>query len=82
LGAWQDDPFGLFRSWAQARAQETPVRPRDGRLFVSEARRDYVVTPINLRAPAFSIGAQQLALPILERSSASRSECCAAGRGP
>jgi len=68
LGAWQDDPFGLFRSWAQARAQETPVRPRDGRLFVSEARRDYVVTPINLRAPAFSIGAQQLALPILEQA--------------
>lgn len=68
LGAWQDDPFGLFRSWAQARAQETPVRPRDGRLFVSDARRDYVVTPINLRAPAFSIGGQQLAMPILERA--------------
>jgi predicted exporter len=68
LGAWQDDPFGLFRSWAQARAQETPVRPRDGRLFVSDARRDYVVIPINLRAPAFSIGGQQLAMPILGRA--------------
>jgi len=68
LGAWQDDPFGLFRSWAQARAQETPVRPRDGRLFVSDARRAYVVIPINLRAPAFSIGGQQLAMPILERA--------------
>ena len=68
LGAWQDDPFDLFRSWAQARAQETPVRPRDGRLFVSDARRAYVVIPNNLRAPAFSIGGQQLALPILERA--------------
>ena len=68
LGAWQDDPFGLFRSWAQARAQETPMRPRDGRLFVSDPRRDYVVIPINLRAPAFSIAAQQLAMPILARA--------------
>lgn len=68
LGPWQDDPFGLFSSWVQARAQETPVRPRDGRLFVSDARRDYVVIPINLRAPAFSISGQQLALPILDRA--------------
>jgi len=50
LGPWQDDPFGLFSSWVQARAQETPVRPRCGRLFVSDARRDYVVIPINLRS--------------------------------
>jgi predicted exporter len=68
LGPWQDDPFGLFGLWAQARAQETPVRPRDGRLFVSDATRDYVVIPINLRAPAFSIDGQQLAMPILEQA--------------
>jgi predicted exporter len=44
------------------------VRPHDGRLFVSDARRAYVVIPINLRAPAFSIGGQQLAMPILDRA--------------
>jgi len=30
LGAWQDDPFGLFRSWAQARAQAVWI-PRSWR---------------------------------------------------
>ena len=38
-GAWQDDPFGLFGGWIQARTRETPVRPRDGRLFVSDGKR-------------------------------------------
>ena len=33
--AWQEDPFGLFNNWLLARAQETPVRPRDGELSVS-----------------------------------------------
>src|SRR6266513_2723303 len=43
--AWQDDPFGLFSGWVQARAQETPVRPRDGRLYVGDGRLEYVVLP-------------------------------------
>jgi predicted exporter len=67
-GAWRDDPFGLFGGWIQARAQETPVRPRDGRLFVSDGQRQYVVMPFTLRVPAFSIEAQQAVLPLLEQA--------------
>ena len=68
LGAWRDDLFGLFGGWIQARAQETPVRPRDGRLFVSDGQRQYVVMPFTLRVPAFSIEAQQAVIPLLEQA--------------
>ena len=68
LGAWRDDPFGLFGRWLQARAQETPVRPRDGRLFVSDGRRQYVVMPFTLLVPAFSIKAQPAVLSLLEQA--------------
>ena len=67
-GAWRDDPFGLFGRWIQARAQETPVRPRDGRLFVSDGQRQYAVMPLTLRVPAFSIAAQQAVMPLLEQA--------------
>jgi predicted exporter len=67
-GAWRDDPFGLFGGWIQARAQETPVRPRDGRLFVTDGQRQYVVLPFTLRVPAFSIEAQQAVMPLLEQA--------------
>jgi predicted exporter len=43
LGAFRDDPFGLFAGWMQERAGETPVRPRDGRLFVEGEGRQYVL---------------------------------------
>jgi predicted exporter len=65
---WQDDPFGLFGSWVQLRLQETPVRPRDGRLFVAEGLRQYVVLPMTVRAPAFSIAAQRTLMPFIERA--------------
>ncbi|WP_061533562.1 MMPL family transporter [Collimonas arenae] len=68
LGAWQDDPFGLFSGWVQARAQETPVRPRDGYLFVEEKGRPYIVLLLNLRQPAFSMATQQALLPLLEQA--------------
>ena len=68
LGAWRDDPFGLFGDWVQARARETPVRPRDGRLFVSDGRRQYVVMPLTLRVPAFSMAGQQAVMPLLEQA--------------
>ncbi len=68
LGAWRDDPFGLFGQWVQARAQETPVRPRDGRLFVGEGPRQYVVLPFTLRVPAFSMAAQQALIPLIEQA--------------
>jgi predicted exporter len=67
LGAWRDDPFGLFGRWVQARAQETPVRPRDDRLFVGDGQRQYVVMPFALRVPAFSMAAQQAVIPLLDQ---------------
>lgn len=67
-GTWQDDPFGLFSGWLQARAQETPVRPRDGRLFVEDGERAYVVLPLQLRLPAFSMAAQERVMPLLAQA--------------
>ena len=66
--SWQDDPFGLFGAWLQARARETPVRPREGRLFVADNRRQYVVLPFTLGAPAFSVSTQEALMPLLERA--------------
>ncbi len=70
LGAYRDDPFGLFGGWVQERAQETPVRPRDGRLFVADAERQFVLMPLTLKAPAFSMTAQETVLPLLEKAAA------------
>jgi predicted exporter len=74
LGSWQDDPFGLFAGWVQERAQETPVRPRDGYLFVADRDgrnpRQYVLLPMTLTVPAFSITAQDTVLPLLEQAAA------------
>jgi len=67
-GAWQDDPFGLFGAWLQERARETPVRPRDGRLFVAEGARVYVVLPLMVRVPTFSMVAQAALVPLLENA--------------
>ena len=68
LGTWRDDPFGLFGNWVQERAQETPVRPRDGRLYVADAGKQYVVLPLSLRVPAFAMSAQQAVVPLLTRA--------------
>jgi predicted exporter len=66
MGAWQDDPFGLFSGWVQTRAQETPVRPRDGKLFVEADGRSYVVLLMRLRQPAFSMSAQEAVTPLID----------------
>lgn len=68
LGTFQDDPFGLFSDWVQARAQETPVRPRDGRLFVADGQRQYVVLPLTLQVPAFAMSAQETVTPLLAQA--------------
>jgi predicted exporter len=69
-GAWQDDPFGLLGDWLQERAQETPVRPRDGHLFVAGAGRQYVLLPLVMKGQAFAMTAQQSVLPLLEQANA------------
>ena len=66
--AWREDPFGLFNNWLLARAQETPVRPRDGELSVSAGERHYVVLPLTLRVPAFALAGQQAVMPVLEQA--------------
>ena len=69
LGAWQDDPFGIFRDWLQARVAGTPVRPVDGMLRVDDDTVRYAVLPIRLRWPArFSFFAQQAVVPSSQRS--------------
>lgn len=68
LGAWVDDPFNLFSGWVQERAQETPVRPRDGRLFVERDGRSYVLLLLDLKAPAFSMAAQRQLVPLLAQA--------------
>jgi len=68
LGAWRDDPFGLFAGWLQERAQETPVRPRDGRLFVEGDGKQYVLLPLMLKVPAFSMDAQHSVVPLLAQA--------------
>ncbi len=70
IGAWQDDPFGLFAGWLQARAAETPVRPRDGRLYVGAGRREYVVLPMTLGVSSFSLEAGEAVTPLLARARA------------
>ena len=68
VGAWQDDPFGLFRNWLQARARETPVRPIDGVLRVDDGEMHYVMLPVRVRFPAFSFAAQKAVIPLLEEA--------------
>lgn len=70
LGAFRDDPFGLFAGWMQERAGETPVRPRDGRLFVEGEGRQYVLLTYTLKQSAFSLGAQGAVLPLLDAARA------------
>lgn len=70
LGAFRDDPFGLFAGWAQERAGETPVRPREGRLFVAGEGREYVLLTYTLKPSAFSLGAQQSVVPLLDAAKA------------
>lgn len=70
LGAFRDDPFGLFAGWTQERAGETPVRPRDGRLFVAGEGREYVLLTYTLKPSAFSLGAQQSVVPLLDAAKA------------
>jgi predicted exporter len=67
-GSWQDDPFGLFSGWLQERARETPVRPRDGHLFVADSARQYVLLPLTLKVPALSMTAQETVLPLLKQA--------------
>lgn len=79
IGAWQDDPFNLFGEWLQQRALDTPVRPRDGLLFVEGGGRSYVVLLMTLRPSAFSMTAQSVVVPLLEQAKAAAANVYEAG---
>jgi predicted exporter len=68
FSSFQEDPFGLFRDWIQTRAQETPVRPRDGKLFVADQNNNFVVLLMHLKKPAFSITTQKEIIPLLKQA--------------
>ena len=55
----------MFTGWTLQRAQESPVRPRDGRLFVADQHHQYVLLVLTLKVPAFSMVAQDTVLPLL-----------------
>lgn len=65
VGAWQDDPFGLFRRWLRARAADSPVRPVDGMLRVDDGDMHYVVLSMRLTAEAFALSTQRVIEPLL-----------------
>lgn len=67
-GAWQDDPFDLFGGWLMNRASETPVRPREGRLFVQEGDRYYILVLMTLKAKAFSLETAEKTMPVLKQA--------------
>ena len=64
LGAWQDDPFGTFRRWLQARATDSPVRPIDGVLRIDDGDMRFVVLPMRLTAEAFALTTQRVIGPL------------------
>jgi predicted exporter len=68
LTSFQEDPFDLFSSWVQERAQETPVRPRDGFLYVGDDKKNYILLAYELKLPAFSMAAQSSLTPLLEQA--------------
>ena len=68
LGAWRDDPFGLFAGWVQERAQETPVRPRDGYLYVADAKRQYVLLSLTVHDSVFAMGTQKAVTGLLTQA--------------
>ena len=70
IGAWQDDPFGLFRRWLRARAAESPVRPMDGVLRVDDGDLRYVVLPMRLDDEAFALSTQRTVEPLLAKAKA------------
>jgi len=77
ISAWQDDPFGLFSGWMQERAQETPIRTRDGKLFVRNGQLHYVVLPLTLQISAFSIEEQKDVVSILSEAKSAAAETSA-----
>jgi predicted exporter len=66
LGSFREDPLGTFARFLEARAADSPVRPRDGRLFVDDGAAPLAVLLLESAAPAFSFDGARRLEPALE----------------
>ena len=55
MAQWIDDPIGQWTAWWTARAAQSPVRPRDGWLWLEADGRQWIVLPFATRGGAFSM---------------------------
>ena len=51
--SWLEDPVGLWPEWWSERAQLTSARPRDGRLWIHDGQRDWLVLLYETEGSAF-----------------------------
>ncbi len=55
MAQWIDDPLGQWTAWWTARAAQSPVRPRDGWLWLEADGRQWIVLPYASSGRAFSM---------------------------
>lgn len=73
VGAWADDPLGLFGQWLVERSRMSRVRVQDGRLMLSDPaapERSYALVLIELPGSGFEIAAQRALQPRLDAATA------------
>ncbi|MFH7044945.1 MMPL family transporter [Paucibacter sp. JuS9] len=69
VGAWADDPLGLFGQWLAERAHMSRVRIQDGRLMLTDPaapEHHHALVLIELPGSGFEIAAQRALQPKLE----------------
>lgn len=55
MSQWIDDPLGQWTAWWTARAAQSPVRPRDGWLWLEADGRQWIVLPFASSGRAFAM---------------------------
>lgn len=55
LSQWIDDPLGQWTAWWTARAAQSPVRPRDGWLWLEADGQQWIVLPFASSGRAFAM---------------------------
>ncbi|HEU0153714.1 MAG TPA: MMPL family transporter [Arenimonas sp.] len=58
IGAWRDDPLGLWTAWWQARSGAA-ISPRDGLLAVRGEDRDWALVRLESRVAAFQLDGER-----------------------
>ena len=77
VSSWRDDPLGLWSEWLRERAQWSPLRPRDGWLWLEDGGMDWIALPFKEPESAFQawragVISQRVAI-VRERVTAQRS---------